>query len=200
MLLFLITIAGGYFLYNYLLGPSVREYITLQQEIEHTTAALEQARKVVLGIAHEQDNLLLSKMALDEVKQHFAKEIRNGKLFVVLDKEAVNHNVRIITIAPHRPVTKDHYLELPIEMTVRGSYFDVLAYMQWLESDNHWGNPMEIHKFTIQSTSQSTSQSPSGDAAGEVDLILTLKIYADTMPTTEIKYQYLHNYQQNGGQ
>ncbi|MBM7854510.1 Tfp pilus assembly protein PilO [Desulfohalotomaculum tongense] len=185
LLLILLGLVISCLIYICLLGPQIREYLALSQEIKDTAQKLEQAKTASGKLVLEKKAVGITKISLEEMKKMFTREIRDGKLFIKLDTEAKNRNVVITEIITGEMTERQYYLEQPLDITVLGDYRNVLSYIQWLENTAQWANYSEIKQFIIE---------PDQDDTGEKNVIvksnLTLVFYSDPSPRGKLQVQH----------
>lgn len=85
---------------------------------------------------------------LRNLTNSFNKEVRNGINYYFIGKHAVDNGVVIREIIPQPYEDYGQYIKIPLKLTVRGKYRDVLNYIEQVEND--MPNTSEIISMRIQ--------------------------------------------------
>lgn len=103
------------------------------------------------------------KQELDVVKKPFETDIRNGTNYFFIGKHAVNNAVRITKTAPLSVQVKKLYLEMPLNIQVRGQYNKILQFVKLVEQD--MPNTSELRHLAMKCAGAQVSSPESKDAA-----------------------------------
>lgn len=163
-----LIIAIGYWL---IIKSSFEQYSALQsQEVKLRTdfeskqnqAANIQAYKAQLQMMNERFGNML--------KQLPAKNEMPG-LLEEISKTGIVSGLKFDLFAPQPEVVHDFYIELPIKITVEGSYFQLAKFLSRVAEMNRI---VTLHEFSVEGVSSKDSKVASED---ELVMKITAKIY-----------------------
>jgi len=183
ILLVAVLILGGY-----LITKQVKDYLALNQDLQQMQAKLNQYATLQQTLVAEKEKLAASRVDGQQYNIFFNKALQKGELLMLLGDQAINQQVTITNITPHEVTKTEYYQQLPLQITIKGTYQQILSYLQWLENLDQWDNYSEIVAFTI---------TPAGEAEtmSVMECNVTWVLYASPTPTEE-----MHNHGKNGGQ
>lgn len=138
--------------------------ITLKEEFEkkHNLASNLQAYRNQLQLMNERFGTML--------KQLPAKNEMPG-LLEEISKTGVTSGLKFELFAPQPELAHDFYIELPIKITVVGTYMQLAVFLSRVAEMNRI---VTLHEFSIQGESSKDSKSISED---ELVMNITAKIY-----------------------
>lgn len=183
ILIVAVLIFSGYLIIN-----QVKSYLALSQSLQQMEAKLNQYATLQQSLVDEKERLVASKADWQQYNIFFNKELQKGELLMILGNQAINQRLTITNITPHEVTKTEHYQQLPLQMTIKGAYHDILLYLQWLENLAEWTNYSEIVAFSITPSEEAQTLSV-------VECNVTLALYTTPTPTKE-----MHNHGKNGGQ
>lgn len=116
-------------------------YQVQQQELAAQRAALQQKKMAVLGIenflnahtdiaAYEAEKL----QAVEQQSHRLPQQMETGEFLAAVQKLSVEKGMMLLAASPGTVEKRTGYLQLPVQMTIRGSYFSVLDFLQGIEN------------------------------------------------------------------
>lgn len=124
------------------------KYLEVREMLHSSRGKLAEVRVKIEKINRleaENDQLLRK---LEVVKQPFDKEIRNGLNYFFIGKHVQDTSVVVTEITPRPSRDRKMYWEIPLSISVKGKYLDILELIQLLEEDMPVA--MEIQNLSMQ--------------------------------------------------
>ncbi|ATW24000.1 type 4a pilus biogenesis protein PilO [Candidatus Formimonas warabiya] len=121
------------------------------------------------------------KNKLQTLTESFNKEVRNGVNYYWVGKHAVDNNVIISEIIPQSVIDKGQYLEIPLKITVRGQYPNVLKFIEQVEKE--MPNTSEVRALDLHpvgwealaaADNKETAEKSEDNLAGQVSQVNSL--------------------------
>jgi type IV pilus assembly protein PilO len=115
----------------FLLVSSIQQQLmTTENDQKQLTAKSKQEEKQIPKLLKEQENFLQLQAQYVEYAKLLHREIKNSSLLRYLALSAKQQHVVLQDIQPQSKVENDWLLEYPIQLTVGGSYQQIIGFMQ----------------------------------------------------------------------
>lgn len=185
-LLFLLTAAVCCLLFMCLIAQ-LWGYNRLTREL---TAARGELAHVEGGIAaqeNEQEKLLEINSKIADLEKLFEIEIRDGAPLILLGELSKAVGVEVTGLTPEEVKENSSIIEVPLLLSVKGDYLDILAFCQELD-DNALQNLTVVRHIKITAGRKSSKQEHAfdvtapADAPHMVNAELELSIYTSKNP------------------
>lgn len=191
LLLTVLLVLFTFINYRYLLGPQIQSYRAVESELSKVKAQLAQENTLAGSIKTEDDAVAAAGRRLAKARERFSVNMQDGSTLFLLGQWAAGDRIVITAYQPGVVTNKGAYLELPLEIGLRGDYSDVLALVKQIEE---MVNPSEIRYLDIKpykpsSSTESGAQSGAEEQSvplrqdGTVAADLNLVMYSE--PTTQ---------------
>lgn len=161
--------------YLYVLSPQIEVLGVIRQDTVTVEQELAAAERLLAAVPAQQEALDRATAELDNLWPLFATDMQDGAMVVDVGLRAIEDGVAITLFRPLAVVEKEHLLELPIEIGVRGAYPSVLSYLQSLQD---LPNVSELRQLEFQKKE--------GGAGGGVQSDFLLVIYSDRSPEARL--------------
>jgi type IV pilus assembly protein PilO len=161
--------------YLYVLSPQIEALGAIRQDTATVEQELATAERLLAAVPTQREALERAEADLDNLRSLFVTDMQDGAMIVDVGLRAIEDGVAIILFRPLAVVEKEHLLELPIEIGVRGAYPSVLSYLQSLQG---LPNVSELRQLKFQKKE--------GEAAGGVQSDFLLVIYSDRSPEARL--------------
>lgn len=128
-LVVLVTIAGGYWLFNY----RIKDQKRITKEID-----LASKRVTELSIVEEQLHLLrkalnMKRERFKALHQQTSETTDIGSFLKELNRLIEKNKIGLISISPMPPLKEDHYTRIPVQLVCKGSFRDIFELLRDLE-------------------------------------------------------------------
>lgn len=188
ILLALLLAAGvGFCLFRFFLTPQIKAYVAARKDLDAALAELSRYRTAAASLQEESRRLEKLREEVSATGAPFAIEMRNGADIILLGLAAAARNVEVTGVEPGKIKENQHTLELPLKITVEGSYPNLLAFCEGLESAALC-NLTEIRSAKFEATSGSAVGAAS---SGRVKATLGLVIYSDRTPQGRLSLEVI---------
>lgn len=177
----LIILAVGlicFLFYQYVYAPQFKRYQKLKSDLGAAKIQLEQDRKTVAALPQERERLEFARKRFNRAREPFYTKMQDGGAVIDLGLAAISWNVSITSFQPQKIINKDLYLELPVQVTLRGPYHGVLMYLCSLETRQAIPNLVSLRQLNI---TPAVTQTDSANGGGIVTK-MTLVFYSETSP------------------
>lgn len=145
LLLGMILIGIIYFGFVKYLYPN---YSMVKDELNRKSESLTEINSRISQISIVEEKNSELKNRLQGLTISFNKEVRNGINYYYIGKHAVDNEVMIRELLPEPVEVFDQYLKIPLRITVRGKYRNILRYIEQIE--NEMPNTSEITLLEIR--------------------------------------------------
>lgn len=143
-------ITGFYFTFIKNQLPRYRE---VRQQLEDTSFKLEANKRLVERFSELEKKNKALKDELERTQKPFDIDAANGINYYFMGRYALDASVDIIEVIPQPLVDKEQYLELPLDLKIRGQYLDILQFFEMLELD--LPSASEIRYMTMKPAAES---------------------------------------------
>ncbi|HHW42270.1 MAG TPA: type 4a pilus biogenesis protein PilO [Desulfotomaculum sp.] len=150
LLVLLLVVLTGFFGYKYIFIPQYRHFSERAAQLDQARQQLQQAQKTAALLNVETRQLQDARERYNAIAERFAAEMRDGGAIVNLGLRAAACGVQITRWQAMDVVEQPYYLELPVNMEMRGSYQGVLAFIDELENRKAVPNLVSIRKLTLE--------------------------------------------------
>lgn len=138
---FIMALLGGVLLfYNYVLIPQNLQIA----ELTKTKTGLEQKNAIIQEFAKKYPDTdiymadIEKKAALAEMKVPSSVDISD--FLLQLDRAAADSGLRLSEIKPGQKKSKAGYQEVPVEVNIKGTFFQTLAFLQKLDNTERFNS------------------------------------------------------------
>lgn len=135
MLIVLIAVAVLGCFYYFLLGPQIKVYGMVKEELAMEKAKLEKAQIEVLSLQNENKKLEKTRKEFNKVNKLFLTEMRNGMDVILLGVRTSNENLEITSLEPEKIKEAKYTLEMPLKITAEGDYRNMLDFIKGIENE-----------------------------------------------------------------
>ena len=192
----LVILAVGlicFLFYQYVYTPQSKRYQKLKSGLGAAKIQLEQDRKTVAALPQERERLEFARERFNKAREPFFTRVQDGGAIIDLGLAALSWNVTITSYQPQKIINKDLYLELPVRVTLRGSYREVLMYLYSLETRRAIPNLVALKQLNITPVVAQT------DSLSEEDIItkINLIFYSETSPEGRLALEKIAKWQIN---
>ncbi|CAM2996133.1 type 4a pilus biogenesis protein PilO [Legionella worsleiensis] len=164
----LMIIALGYFL---IIKANFEQYDTLQAQETTLRAEFEKKEHQASNLKAYQNQLLLMNERFGAMLKQLPAKNEMPGLLEEISKTGVESGLKFELFAPQAEVVHDFYIELPIKITVVGTYMQLAVFLSRVAEMNRI---VTLHEFSIQGKSSKDSKTVSED---ELVMNITAKIY-----------------------
>lgn len=198
LLVALFVAAWLYGVYRFVLYPQIRAYTQIKSELEAEKAKLATAKATAAALRAEIARYRAAQQEVARIGELFETEMRDGAAVLLLGLRSAARDVDVTGIEPGDIVTNKHSLEIPLKVTVRGNYLDLLAFIDSLENQA-LGNLAEVRSLKIVAMGPAPTpggtQQPSSEAgyaaSGGVKAEIGLVIYSAKNPKSKLQLEQL---------
>ncbi|MFX4260991.1 hypothetical protein ACOBQJ_02195 [Pelotomaculum propionicicum] len=170
----------------FILVPQVKSYGLAKKDLAGDSDRLLNARAAAASINSESDRLNKAREDYEIKCEPFRKVTRDGSDIIFLGLAAANGNIAAAEIIPGDIIEKQHTLELPVKVVLRGDYRSLLDCCRELESNNS-ANLLEIRSLKIEAINQTANAKGTGSAANAGTVKATLGIVMFSVKNPEGK-------------
>lgn len=156
----------------YVLKPQLAGFEDTRRKIQSVDRELAAAGEALAAQAVHREALQKAQAELRHLQGRLSADVTDGAIVIDIGIKAAAAGVDVVHFQPREVIERDHLLELPIELGVRGDFPNVLEYMELLRS---LPNTAQIREFAIH-----REREPD---AGRVWADFLLVVYSDTNPT-----------------
>lgn len=167
LLILLLVVLTGFFGCKYIFIPQYRHFSERAAQLGQARQQLQQAQKTAALLNVETRQLQEARERYNTIAERFAAEMRDGGAIVNLGLRAAACGVQITRWQAMDVVEQPYYLELPVNMEMRGSYQGVLAFIDELENRKAVPNLVSIRKMTLESAEKKQAGSGQPGAQGQ---------------------------------
>lgn len=133
VLLTLITFILGACFYFLILSPQLKSYAMTKEQLKMKQAQLHKYEAILHTKQKENNKTAELKSEFLELAPYFYTDYK-GSALVYIGIKAADHCVSIDNLEPGGIVEKDDYLELPLRLTIKGNYKNVLMLLDEIEN------------------------------------------------------------------
>ena len=147
VLYLVLLLAAGFVLSTLLLLPQEQriEALALQLKAEQQKVAV--VESFILSNPDTAKHLSDLNLALQKVEKSLPGSLDLSHFLQQLERDAKAAGIRLINVKPSAMTDKAGYREMPIELTVEGSYYSTLSFLKKLEDGERFSLPAS---FLIQ--------------------------------------------------
>lgn len=144
----LILLSGVLLLYNYLLVPQnlrVAELTTAKSDLEQKTAIIQEFAK-----ENPDADMYLAQIEKRAIgaDRKLPSSFAISDCLLQLEKAAADSGVRLSEFKPGQKISKAGYQELPVEITIKGTFVQTLAFLHKLENTERF---VSVNSVNIKS-------------------------------------------------
>jgi Tfp pilus assembly protein PilO len=180
LLLTVLMVLFTFINYRYLLGPQIQSYQAVKSELNRIKALLAQGNTLAGSIKTEDDAVAAAGRRLAKARELFSVNMQDGSTLFLLGQWAAGDRIAITAYQPGVVTNKGAYLELPLEIGLRGDYRDLLVLVKQIEE---MADPVEIRYLDIKPYKPSSS-TDDGAWSGAVEQSVPLR--QDGMVTADL--------------
>jgi len=160
ILLLVLAIVLALFLgYKYIFVPQYRNFVNTAAQLTRARQQLEQARVTAASLPLVNRRLQEVREGYSRVGDRFAAELRDGGAVVDIGLRAIACGVRITRWQAQDVVAEPYFLELPVDMELRGPYQGVLSFIDSLENRKAEPDLVSIRRLTLETPQENQNGS-----------------------------------------
>jgi len=191
LLLTVVLLAAGFYFSLFRLQMEV--YISARNLLNAKQDRLREAEAVLRSGVNEKEQAGQVKERLDEYISFFDTDFRQGSALLLLSLKATDLDISITNLEPGGILNREHYLELPVKLSLSGSYNSVAQLLGELETLPNLTEIRSLRVTAAANTSGGVSAAGSGPFAGpedaRVDAVCELVIYSSPAPADDLNLE-----------
>lgn len=152
---------------KFVLLVQIETYQSRGEELEKVTEIRDQLKNKNTKLKSEAEKIVTAQKRLDDLKAVMDRNYEDGSALMALADNAQERQVYISAISPKVKITTDHYIELPISLTVRGTYGKILKLVGDLENS---GGVVQIKAMAVAVSKMEGKRPVVGDSSGEKEM------------------------------
>jgi len=133
IVLIVVVILGCF--YYFLLGPQIKAYGSVKEDLVREKVKLEKAQIEVLSLQSENKKLEKTRKEFNKVNKLFLTEMRNGMDVILLGVRTSDENLEITSLEPQKIKEAKYTLEMPLKITAEGDYRNMLDFIKGIENE-----------------------------------------------------------------
>ncbi|MHB1419253.1 MAG: type IV pilus inner membrane component PilO [Bacillota bacterium] len=173
LLVVMLGIALVFAVYKIILTTQWPQFQEAKNNLEAAKAALQSAQAEAATLEKLQEQVVSAQDDVDRVKTLFEIKVGQGAPFMELGAEAIGSGVHLVSLYPEPVVTDEVYESLPMKLSVRGTYSQVLDFIHRIEN---MASLAEIG--TVKLTVDTTTVSPGEES--QVVAEMTMYVYGSS--------------------
>ncbi|KKM10855.1 hypothetical protein SY88_11420 [Clostridiales bacterium PH28_bin88] len=118
--------------YQFIWQVQYPRYTFLRGRLQTEAAKLDRARETASTLQDVQARRRETEARLAAVKLHFTTDLKGGTPVVEMSRRL--EGVELLGVYPKDIIEEDSYMVLPLDLKVRGTYVDILGFIQAMES------------------------------------------------------------------
>lgn len=131
----LVTIAVAFGFYYFAIRPQQGHLAVLKERQWVEQQHVEAINQFVRSNPDTEKVLREVAAKLNRINQMLPDAADVGGLLLQLERAGLQSHIQLLQIVPGSAVKKGELLEIPLEITIRGDYFQILDFLQRLEND-----------------------------------------------------------------
>lgn len=168
-----LIIALGYWL---IVKPNFDQFDTLKTQETTLKTEFESKQHQASNLQAYRNQLQLMNERFGAMLKHLPAKNEMPGLLEEISKTGVASGLKFELFAPQPEVTHDFYIELPIKITVTGTYMELAIFLSRVAE---MGRIVTLHEFSIEGVSSDNGKTVSED---ELEMNITAKIYRYRTP------------------
>ncbi|KJS02611.1 MAG: hypothetical protein VR68_02460 [Peptococcaceae bacterium BRH_c4a] len=152
---------------KFVLLVQIETYQSRGEELEKVAEIRDQLKNKNTKLKSEAEKIVTAQKRLEDLKAVLDRNYEDGSALMALADNAQERQVYISAISPKVRITTDHYIELPISLTVRGTYGKILKMVGDLENS---GGVVQIKTMSLEISKMEGKRPVAGDSSGEKEM------------------------------
>lgn len=169
-LILLCLLAYGFF--NYLYKPLRDKEAELNQQIIQKETELKEIQKIVDNLDIKKAEYRKVKKELEYVTKRLPSKKEIPELLEIITRLAIKSNIELISFRPQSFVSKEVYEEIPVSLSVKGTYHDLGLFLTQIGNLERIITPSNIRMSAISATVKEP-------ATARAELLITAFVYKE---------------------